>query len=67
MDQAIIEEQSDPTELSSNNAAVVGPYRLVLTTQLYENYGTHACEHESDEACDCHPYWKAKGGSEYHQ
>jgi hypothetical protein len=40
-------------------------FRVVLTTQVYENYGTHCCECETEESCTCKPYWKAKGGSEY--
>lgn len=42
-------------------------FRVVVHSQIYENYGTHACECESEELCSCEPYWKAKGGSEYHR
>jgi hypothetical protein len=36
-------------------------FRLVLTTQVYENYGAHDWDGEGD----CPQYWKAKGGHEY--
>jgi hypothetical protein len=42
-------------------------FRVVVTTQVYENYATHACECGSDESCTCGDYWKAKGGHEYHR
>ena len=34
---------------------------LVITTQVYENYGAH----DWDGKGECPQYWKAKGGSEY--
>jgi len=34
---------------------------LVITTQVYENYGAH----DWDGTGECPLYWKAKGGSEY--
>jgi hypothetical protein len=34
---------------------------LVISTQLYENYGAH----DWDGTGECPQYWKAKGGSEY--
>ena len=34
---------------------------LVITTQLYENYGAH----DWDGKGECPQYWKAKGGSDY--
>lgn len=34
---------------------------LVISTQLYENYGAH----DWDGQGKCPQYWKAKGGSEY--
>ena len=34
---------------------------LVITTQVYENYGAHDWNGEGE----CPEYWKAKGGSEY--
>lgn len=40
-------------------------FRVVVTSQVYENYGTHCCDCDSDESCTCEPYWKAKGGNEY--
>ena len=36
-------------------------FRLVITTQVYENYGAHNWDGEGE----CPQYWKAKGGSEY--
>lgn len=40
-------------------------FRVVVTSQVYENYGTHCCDCGNDESCTCEPYWKAKGGCEY--
>ena len=34
---------------------------IVITTQVYENYGAHAWNGEGE----CPQYWKPKGGSEY--
>ena len=34
---------------------------LVISTQVYENYGAHAWDGEGE----CPQYWKAKGGHEY--
>jgi hypothetical protein len=34
---------------------------LVITTQVYENYGAHAWDGQGE----CPQYWKPKGGSEY--
>lgn len=36
-------------------------YRVVATTQCYENYGAH----QWDGQGVCPQYWKAKGGNEY--
>lgn len=43
--------------------APTGPitFRLVITTQVYENYGSHAWDGKGE----CPQYWKAKGGNEY--
>jgi hypothetical protein len=35
--------------------------KLLITTQIYENYGAH----EWDGKGECPQYWKAKGGSDY--
>ena len=35
--------------------------KLLITTQVYENYGAHDWDGEGD----CPQYWKAKGGSDY--
>ena len=35
--------------------------KLLITTQVYENYGAH----DWDGKNDCPQYWKAKGGSDY--
>ena len=35
--------------------------KLLITTQVYENYGAH----DWDGAGECPQYWKAKGGSDY--
>lgn len=62
LDQAMIEEGQDDTE-----SAFVAPksgthFRLVLWTQIYENYGAHCWDGEGT----CPQHWKAKGGEEYH-
>ena len=35
--------------------------KLLITTQVYENYGAH----DWDGVGECPQYWKAKGGNEY--
>lgn len=35
--------------------------KLLITTQVYENYGAH----DWDGVGDCPQYWKAKGGNDY--
>ena len=35
--------------------------KLLITTQVYENYGAH----DWDGVGQCPQYWKAKGGSDY--
>jgi hypothetical protein len=35
--------------------------KLLITTQVYENYGAHDWDGEGE----CPQYWKAKGGEEY--
>ena len=35
--------------------------KLLITTQVYENYGSH----DWDGVGACPQYWKAKGGSDY--
>ena len=35
--------------------------KLLITTQVYENYGAH----DWDGVCECPQYWKPKGGSDY--
>ena len=35
--------------------------KLLITTQVYENYGAH----DWDGKGSCPQYWKAKGGSDY--
>jgi hypothetical protein len=35
--------------------------KLLITTQVYENYGAH----DWDGVGECPQYWKAKGGSDY--
>jgi len=38
-------------------------FRLVITTQVYENYGAHCWDGKGE----CPQHWKAKGGNEYRQ
>lgn len=35
--------------------------KLLITTQVYENYGAH----DWDGKGECPSYWKAKGGNDY--
>lgn len=35
--------------------------KLLITTQVYENYGAHDWDGEGE----CPSYWKAKGGNDY--
>jgi hypothetical protein len=35
--------------------------KLLITTQIYENYGAH----DWDGVGECPQYWKAKGGNDY--
>ena len=35
--------------------------KLLITTQVYENYGSH----DWDGVGECPQYWKAKGGNDY--
>lgn len=35
--------------------------KLLITTQVYENYGAH----DWDGKGECPQYWKAKGGNDY--
>ncbi len=35
--------------------------KLLITTQVYENYGAHDWDGEGE----CPQYWKAKGGNDY--
>jgi len=66
LDTALIAEQLEEAPVTEAPAkAVSETFRVVVTTQVYENYGTHCCECESDDSCTCKPYWKAKGGNEY--
>ena len=50
------EEANDENEERGSTA------RLVLFTQVHENYGAHDWDGEGE----CPQYWKAKGGNEYH-
>lgn len=48
-----------PMPVESATGGII--YRVVVNTQVYENYGAHAW----DGVSPCPQYWKAKGGSEY--
>jgi len=64
MDTAAINEQLDTeTAESTINPNTGTTFRLVLHTQVYENYGAH----DWDGNGECPQHWKAKGGCEYHQ
>lgn len=65
LDSAIIAEQLEEGPIVE--AAPKGPvtFRIVISTQVYENYGAHYCECEYDEPCTCVDHWKAKGGDDF--
>ena len=65
LDSALIAEQLEETPLPE--PAPKGPvtFRLVISTQVYENYAVHCCECETEESCTCGDYWKAKGGDDF--
>ena len=56
-----IEETDEPTPAPVSEG--VTTFRVVITTQVYENYGAHCWDGEGE----CPQHWKAKGGSEYHR
>ena len=62
LNKAIVAEWMEGDEPAA--PAPTGPttFRLVIVTQVYENYGAH----NWDGNGSCPQYWKAKGGSEYH-
>lgn len=64
MDTAVINEWLDEAPLPE--PAPKGPvtFRIVISTQVYENYGDHYCECEYEEPCTCVDHWKAKGGDD---
>lgn len=39
-----------------------GEFRIIVSTQFYENYGAH----DWDGQGECPQYWKAKGGDEFY-
>lgn len=62
LDKALIEEATEEAP-----DAFVAPksgthFRLVLWTQIRENYGSHSWDGKGE----CPQYWKCKGGEEYH-
>lgn len=59
--QAIAEQQNEGREPAFTPNAIGITFRLVIVTQVYENYGAHDWDGEGP----CPQYWKAKGGSEY--
>jgi len=64
MDSAVIAEQLEGYDTESTLDPNTGTtFRIVLHTQIYENYGAH----DWDGQGECPQQWKAKGGSEYHQ
>lgn len=63
MDRAAILEQLD-TESDEPTTTTTGTtFRLIITTQVYENYGAHCWDGNGH----CPQYWKAKGGNQYHR
>jgi len=66
MDNALINEWLNDGDMSDEPKARVKDltFRVVISTQVYENYAVHACECETEESCTCGDYWKAKGGDD---
>ena len=64
LDRAIVNEWLEESD-SPTVTRTTGPvtFRVVIVTQVYENYGAHCW----DGTGDCPQYWKAKGGNEYHR
>jgi hypothetical protein len=62
LDQAVIAEWADEPVTAEPAKSGTTTFRLVLWTQIYENYGAHCW----DGTGECPQYWKAKGGTEYH-
>lgn len=58
---AILEGLAPEIVIPPTPAVPLDGYRLVITTQVYENYGAH----NWDGTGECPQYWKAKGGNEY--
>jgi hypothetical protein len=58
-----IRESLEPVTIPAPPSAGKITFRLVITTQIYENYGSH----NWDGTGECPQYWKAKGGNEYHR
>ena len=64
MGNAVIEEWLEEDETpSSPFMSNEGPltFRVVISTQVYENYGAHAWDGKGE----CPQYWKAKGGDDF--
>ena len=63
MDRAIINEWLEEGKEEATEP-ISGPvtFRVVMITQVYENYGAH----NWDGKGECPSYWKAKGGHECH-
>ena len=55
----VADMQEDANDENENRGSTA---RLVLWTQVHENYGAH----DWDGKGECPQHWKAKGGSEYH-
>ena len=58
---AILEGLAPEIDIPPAPAVPMDGYRLVIQTQIYENYGAH----NWDGKGECPQYWKAKGGNEY--
>lgn len=59
----IIREALEPVAAPAPTTNGEITFRLVLVTQIHENYGAHCW----DGTGECPQYWKAKGGEEYHR
>lgn len=61
LDKALVAEYYEDQVEPEAEPVATGPFRVVVTTQIYENYGAHMWDGKGE----CPRYWKAKGGNEY--
>jgi len=62
-DKAVIAESTEEATESLREVSGPATFRIVVTTQVRENYGAHCWDGEGQ----CPVHWKYKGGNEYHR